>query len=242
MTTVNTQISGLKGYDATQYATLTETAAAQNVDMSVVDSELLDAISEGKSFTEAVNIVTADLPELTEPKMTPTPADYYNCAGLPSPGAAMMAVMVENNAEERRDNAELRIQQTELIVDKMHSQAEEMRTKATRQLAMGVVSGVVNMVMGAISMGMACKTMHRADTEFDNFLQGTTKKGTITSKVGQQAKHNYDNMIMKQQSMTSTMGQMTSGATGIIDGLNQYFATMADAKIKPKNKLHKGIG
>lgn len=217
MTTISSQITNIQGYDATQYAALTEAAEAQGVDTSVVNSALLQAISEGKTFSEAVESVASDLPTLATPTSVPTATTYYVCSGLPSPGAAMMATMVENTAEERRDNAELRIKQTDVIVEKMHDQADEMRSNAGKQLAMGIVSGVISIGMGIGTLCMASATLNKAS------------KCDVTDATG---KKEFDLQITKQQGFNSGIGQIGSGVSGIVDSSAKYMDTMAQATIK----------
>lgn len=217
MTTISSQITNIQGYDASQYAALTETAEAQGVKTSVVDAALLSAIDQGKTFSEAVDSVTSDLPTLTQPSSVPTATTYYVCSGLPSPGAAMMATMVENTAEERRDNAELRIKQTDVIVEKMHDQADEMRKNAGKQLAMGIVSATINIAMGIGTLCMASATLKKAN-DCD-----------VTDATGKKA---FDLQITKQQGFNSSVGQIGSGVAGIVDSSAEYMDTMSQARIK----------
>lgn len=239
MTTINSQISNVSGYNEAQYTQLVETAAAKGVDTGTVDAALLSAISAGQSFDTAVSSVASDLPELPAPDKRPTPTDYYSCAGMPSFGAAAMAVMVENTSEERRDNAELRIAQSDVIVEQMHDQADEMRSKAAMQLGMGIATGALSIGMAALSIGMTTSSLKQssaAHKDYMNSLETDSTKGSAflqpKTEAGLNAKANYDAINNKQQAMGGAMNQIGGGVSGMMDSINQYYSTMADATIK----------
>lgn len=233
MTTINTQISSLSGYDATQYAALTAEAEALGVSTATVDSELLAAIAAGKSFSEAVSSVTSDLPDLAEPTVNPTTNSYYICSGLPSPGAAMLATMIEGTAEERRDNTELRVAQTKVIVQNLENQADEMRSKASAQLAMGIASGAISIGMGALTMGLSVKSTQASLKEYDTFTEGLADGATEAQKqAGTVAKGAYDAINSKQQSISTMLNQVGSGASTTLNSVNEYVGAIYDTKIK----------
>lgn len=195
-------ITSVSGYTATQYEELVETAAAKGVSASEVNTDLLAALNAGKSFTEAVDSVAADLPLLDAPPSR-SASDYYACSSIASPGAAVFAIMIDSTAEERRDNAELRISQTEVIASKMEAEADEMRKKAVTQLVLGVVSSAVTIGFGALTAGMA------------------------GSAVGSDA-----GFTTADNAKVTAMGQIGTGIAGLFSTTSDVAGTFFDANIK----------
>ena len=149
-----TDVSQIPGFNQQQYDALIQQAKKQQVDVSLVTSSLLEAVNSGKSFTEAMNAVKADLPKLAPPNMQYM-ALLANWPGLPSPGAAIMALITELSAEQRQQNKELAWAQTEALVNSMKDQAKEMKTMAAIQLAMGISSAAISIAAGAAQAGVA---------------------------------------------------------------------------------------
>ncbi|MDR2934635.1 MAG: type III secretion system translocon subunit SctB [Candidatus Adiutrix sp.] len=96
-----------------------------------------------------------EMPALAKPGL-----DYFidilGEGGL-SPGAAVMALITKDAAEQRKANKEMINLQTEEVVANIEEQASEMRNKAAVQLVMGVVSGAVNIAGGIVSLGIGMK-------------------------------------------------------------------------------------
>ncbi|MFI3271628.1 MAG: type III secretion system translocon subunit SctB [Pseudomonadota bacterium] len=217
MTTITGQVTNTQTYDPTLLPQSIENAAtAATTDNTVVDPSLLSALSQS-SATASTASTSAETPTLAEPTMAPTASNYYVCSGLPSPGAAMMATMVENTAEERRDNAEVRIAQTDVIVTQMENQADEMRSNAAKQLAMGIVSGVLNIASAAVNFAMTANTMKQ------------TSGLDLTNEADRTA---FQGLSMKQQGFSSALSDGMSGLTGMIDAGADYADTLSQARIK----------
>jgi hypothetical protein len=68
-----------------------------------------------------------------------------------SPGAAIMALLTQNSAEQRRVNKEIKATAAESIAKTMETQADEMRSAAVTQLVLGVVAGAITVLGGAFA-------------------------------------------------------------------------------------------
>ncbi len=217
MTTITGQVNNTQNYDPTLLPqSVGNTAPTASTDQTIVDSSLLSALGQSPA-TASTGSSSAETPTLAEPTMAPTASNYYVCSGLPSPGAAMMATMVENTAEERRDNAEVRIAQTEVIVSQMENQADEIRKNAAKQLAMGIVSGLVNIASAAATAAMTVKTLQN------------TKGFDLRNDAD---KVPFERLMAKQQGFTSAMSQGMGGVADMIQAGADYADSMSQARIK----------
>ena len=128
-------VTQASGFDQVAYDKLLESAQAEYVSRSKVDEQLLAALNSGKSFSEAVETVQNELPDLPPPMGT---GEVWSngLAGLPSFSANYLAMITDISSEQRRQNAEMRALQTEEMVDKIQDQASEMRNKAIAQLVL----------------------------------------------------------------------------------------------------------
>ncbi|MDR3037950.1 MAG: type III secretion system translocon subunit SctB [Candidatus Adiutrix sp.] len=80
-----------------------------------------------------------------------------------SPGAAVMALITQDAAEQRKVNKELIAAQTQETVAAINKQAEEMREKAVTQLVCAIVSGVVSIAGSVAALGTGAKLGFKAD-------------------------------------------------------------------------------
>lgn len=152
-----TSVRDIQGFNEEQYQTLLESAKSQNINPDTVDFLLLKTANEERgNFSNTFLSVADELPTLIKPHENAL-YQLTSLAGAPSPGATILAMIVDLTADERKQNATIRIDQTKMIVEKIHSQADEMRSKATAQLAMGVVSGLVSITQGAVALGVQSK-------------------------------------------------------------------------------------
>ena len=149
-----TDITQAPGFNQQQYEQLVQNAKTQKVDVNVVDMALLQAVNNGKSFDEALKLVTTELPKLAEPNYAALKS-LGNWPALPAPGALIMSLITKMSAEQRQQNKELMWAQTEAVVESMKDQADKMRTMAAIQLAMGIVSSATNIAGGLAQAKMS---------------------------------------------------------------------------------------
>lgn len=141
-----------------------------------------------------------ELPALAKPGL-----DYYldilGEGGL-SPGAAIMALITKDAAEQRKANKEMINLQTEEVVANIEEQAKEMRNKAVAQLVMGLVSGSLSIAGGLTSLGVGAAGL---------------KAGTDITMLGQKM---------------GAVGSIFQGATSLIGAGGQFAGAMYDGAIK----------
>jgi hypothetical protein len=153
-----------------------------------------------------------DLPVLSPPGITGTfSLDKLDLTGggMASPGAAILALLTKDAAEQRRVNKELIYQQSEEIVADIKSQAKDIRSKAIVQLVIGVCAGALSIAGGAIS---SCK----AGSALSSYKAGTIDSAQL-STMGTQ--------IQAQQGAWSAGG-------GLMNTASQFAGSMYDAAMK----------
>lgn len=151
-----TDVKQIPGFNPQQYEALVQQAQSQKVDVSLVESSLLQAVNNGKSFDQAMSLIGQNIPKLAAPDLS-FMVQLGNWPSLPAPGAVVMALITEVSAEQRQQNRELAWAQTEAVVSSMKEQAGKMREMAAAQLVMGVASAVTTMVSGAVQSKIAIK-------------------------------------------------------------------------------------
>lgn len=142
-----TDVKQIPDFNQQQYDALIRQAASQKVDISLVDSSLLQAVNNGKSFDQAVSLAGKNLPKLAEPDLS-LMVKLANWPALPAPGAAIMALITEISAEQRQQNRELARVATEAVVESMKDQADKMRDMAVTQLVLGLASAATTVAGG----------------------------------------------------------------------------------------------
>jgi hypothetical protein len=153
-----------------------------------------------------------DLPVLSAPKMTGTfSLDKLDLTGggMASPGAAILALLTKDAADQRRINKELIYQQSSEIVADIKSQAKDIRTKAIIQLVIGVCAGALSIAGGAISS-------FKAGSALKAFNAGTINASQL-STIGTQ--------VQAQQGAWSAGG-------GLMNTASQFAGSMYDAAMK----------
>lgn len=238
-------VTQASGFDQVAYDKLLESAQAEYVSRSKVDEQLLAALNSGKSFSEAVETVQNELPDLPPPMGT---GEVWSngLAGLPSFSANYLAMITDISSEQRRQNAEMRALQTEEMVDKIQDQASEMRNKAIAQLVLGVVSGALSIAQGAAATSMTIKGMRANEVQArevqqsvaDRESMGLTRPLTRQQAYKIQAQSESAYASTKQQAdmlLNTRVGSFNSamgGATGIMGSISQAVGTFMDANIK----------
>lgn len=209
-----TNVNQITGFDATQYNLLLEAAKSEYVSQAQVDQALLNAVNSGKTFAEAVSMVTTSLPTLPPPMGTGSVWDS-GLQGLPSFSANYLAMIGDLAAQQRRQSAEQRALQTEIIVDTIKDQAQMMREKAIFQLCMGIASGLFSIAQGAVSFGMMSSGVK------------------ANAKITDQSQRSHADMLLntKVQSFNSAAG----GVGGMLSSVNQAVGGIYDAEIKMKD-------
>lgn len=202
-----TNVHQITGFDAQQYNLLLEAAKSEYVSQAQVDKALLDAVNAGKTFDQAISMVTTSLPTLPPPMGTGTVWDN-GLLGLPSFSANYLAMIGDVAAQQRRQSAEQRAMQTEITVNEIKDQAKEMRAKAITQLCIGIVTGTLSIAQGAMSFKMM--------------------KSGLDKKPGRQASMLLNTRV---QSFTSAAG----GVTGMMSSINQAAGGFFDANIKARD-------
>ena len=149
-----TDITQAPGFNQQQYNQLLESARSLRVDVSMVDSKLLAEVNNGKSFDEALKLLSSDLPKLASPNAYAFD-QLKGWIGAPAPGALVMALVTELSAQQREQNREMMWAETEAIAKSMKDQAKEMRTMAGIQLAMGLTSAAINIASGVAQAKIA---------------------------------------------------------------------------------------
>ena len=206
-----TDITKTPGFDQQQYNQLLESAKLQNVDVSLVDSKLLDAVNSGKSFSEALKIVSTELPTLAPPK-NPF-EDLKGWIGTPAPGALVMALITQLSADQRAQNKEMMWAQTEAIQESMQDQAKKMRTMAAVQLALGIAASATT-IAGGIAQGVVAGKSTGIDTSTD---------------AGKQL---GSGMAMLQSTKAQGIGTAIGGGAGLFSAGAQFAGSMYQAEFK----------
>ncbi len=197
-----TDVRQIPGFDQQQYEALIRQAESQKVDISLVESSLLQAVNSGKSFDQAVSLVGKNLPKLAEPDLS-LMVKLANWPALPAPGAVIMALITEVSAEQRQRNRELAWAQTEAVVDSMKNQADEMRKMAATQLVLGLASAAT-----------------------------TIAGGVAQAKIAGGGKGMGDGAAMLQSAKAQGAGTAISGGAKIFDSASQFAGSMFQAQIK----------
>ena len=145
-----------------------------------------------------------DLPSLPQARSAPSLSS--NFAAIASPGAAIMALLTQNAAEQRQINKEVKAAEAESVAKMIESQAKDMREKAVIQLVMGVASGAITIAGGALTAGKASASLNAGNVSQNTALQTNVK---LTGE-----------------------SQAYQGAASIASTLSTFAGTMYDAKIK----------
>ena len=175
-------ITTLSGYDqkiyddlAAQYTQRTGKSEA------ALQNELLALVDSGKSISEAMNIVSNELPALTPP-IWEQDFTSYTAGALPSFGSNYMALITDIAAEQRKQTADQKALQTELLISNIEEQADNIRTKAALELTAGIISGATQIASGFFTAAKVSSGMKGATGDAFN---GTAM--TVSTKVQAQA-------------------------------------------------------
>ncbi len=175
-------ITTLSGYDqkiydelAAQYTQRTGKSEA------ALKNELIALVYSGKSISEAMTLVSSELPALAPPIWEQDFTSYAPGA-LPSFGSNYMALITEIAAEQRKQTADQKALQTELLIANIEEQADNIRTKAALELTAGILSGATQIASGVfttVGVGRGMKGVS------GDAFTGTAM--TVTTKVQAQA-------------------------------------------------------
>jgi hypothetical protein len=143
-----------------------------------------------------------DDPPMPPPKYD---LDFAGLELMPTPGAAVMALITKNAAEQRQINKNIKAAEAEEVAKTIEEQAEEMKKKAVLQLVMGCISGAVSIAGGLCT---ACRA---------------------GSALG--AKMESGQAMLKS---TQLGGEQSAwqGLSTIFSTVSQYYGTVYDANIK----------
>ncbi len=218
-----TDITQAPGFNQQQYNQLLESARDMRVNVSVVDSKLLSAINNGKSFDEALKLVSSDMPKLAPPNAYAF-SQLKGWTTVPAPGAVVMALITEISAQQREQNKQQMWAQTEAVVKSMHDQADKMRTMAGIQLALGLTSAGVNVAAGVVQGRIATKstggdmaTSARATGAGKAIGGGAEALGAINQFVGSMYQAEFKEMEADQEKMRA----MRESLKDLSDGLKE---------------------
>lgn len=219
-----TDITQAPGFNQQQYEQLVESAKTQNVAATIVDSKLLEAINAGKSFDEALTMVSSDLPRLSKPNAQAF-EQLKGWVALPAPGALVMSLITEISAQQREQNKQLMWAQTEAVVDSMKDQADKMRTMAGIQLALGIVSATINVAAGIaqakVASGAGDGMVQAAKAQGVGKAVGGGAEifGSINQFVGSMYQADFKEMEADQErmrTMRETMKDLNDGLKELI--------------------------
>ena len=156
------EVNQIAGFDTSQYNALVDAAQTQGVTKTQVNNALLEAAKPGKAFSEAVDIVKNQLPELAAPSSNIMP-DPKQWVALPSPCALVVSLIITDAAEQRQANRELIFSQGMSMADLIDKQAEKIKLGATQKFACAITGAAVSMAGSAISLGFASAGVGRTD-------------------------------------------------------------------------------
>ena len=145
-----------------------------------------------------------ELPNLPKSKLSAAITSDF--VAIASPGAAIMALLTENAADQRQINKELKAAQSESTAQLIESQADDLREKAVIQLALGIVSGAISIAGGIVTASKAVIALNSTDTS-KNFAMQTNAKLNAESQAYQ-------------------------GGSSLASTVSTFFGTKIDAKIK----------
>ena len=186
---------------------------------------------------ESGNAPQAGLPSLPPGTATNLSAiSGWSASGaIPSPGAAIMALIGRNAAEERQLNRELVAKETEHIAEQLEEEAKEMRKKAVAQLVTGIVSGSVQIGMGVTSMTMAGKSFSDAKTSTGLQLEAKSLKADgaldAAAQLGASAK-DFSAHASKLSTTANALNSVSQGTTGILNSMGQFVSSQYDVELK----------
>ncbi len=154
---MSTRIEQSAGFDAAVYNQLIQTAQQQNVSSAKVDEMLLQAISEGKNFSEAIQQVKNDLPTLAPPPPGNAIEGLKEWSGLASasPCALMAALLIKDSAEEHRQNRDRILAEGESIAQKIEEEADKIEEGAMQKFWCAVAANAVTIATSAGSMAIS---------------------------------------------------------------------------------------
>lgn len=205
---IYTDVTKVPGYNATQYEALVNNAETQGVDRARIDALLLSAVNDGKDFSQAVEQVISQIPNLKSPRNASLKF-LGEWTGVPAPGTVIMALITEISAKNRQQNKELMWAQTEALVASINDQADTMKSMAWHQLAIGLVAAGTGIVGGAMGGGM---TMGGA------IMQGVTQGvGSARDFAGTMFQASMKSMEADQERMRATRDSLKDLNDGLKD-------------------------
>lgn len=197
-----TDVRQIPDFNQQRYDALIQQAKSRSVDAGLVTASLLEAVNSGKSFDDALKMVTSEYPQLVPPNAA-LMANLANWPAMPAPGAVVLALITEISAEQRQRNRELTWAQTEAVVKSMKDQADEMRNMAVTQFVMGLASAATTVAGGIAQARVA---------------SGGAGLGNGASIL----------LSAKAQGVGTAVG----GGAKALDAANQFVGSMFQAKFK----------
>lgn len=207
---IYTDVTKIPGYNQTQYDTLVNKARSEGVDKARIDQLLLDAVNEGKNFTEAIQQVTSQIPTLKKAASIP-PAFLGEWTALPAPGTVIMAMVTEIAAKNRQQNKELMWAQTEAIASSMEEQADTMKTMAWTQFTISCFAAV-----GGIIGGAAGGNMTGAGLVFGSISQAVNSGSQFAGTLFQAEIKEMDADQERMRAMRDSLKDLNDGLKDLI--------------------------
>ncbi|MBR5998125.1 MAG: hypothetical protein IK027_03365, partial [Deltaproteobacteria bacterium] len=232
---MNTRIEQSSGYDPTLYNQLIQETRQQNVSDDTVDAALLQAIKEGKSFTEAIKQVRNDLPPLTAARPCNVSAGLKEWCGLASasPCALMAALLIKDSAEEHRQNRDRIMAEGENIAQKMEEEADKIEKGAMQKFACAVTASVVNMAVAAGSIAItagAGKLGAKTAPEKGAGAEGIELEDLAAPKPKPQPQPKYSREQLA--AFAQSNNQIGGGIASIINAGGDYAQALRQAEAK----------
>ncbi len=121
---------------------------SQSQDINAPQERMIPVTLTEALTQEQLQALQLNKPSDTLMTMPMQEIDMSELVALPTPGAAMMQMIVDSSAESKKINRMLAYEQGMLTVDSIKAEAQEIRENAALQLALGITSGVLTMASG----------------------------------------------------------------------------------------------
>ncbi|UQZ90980.1 hypothetical protein C4J81_17865 [Deltaproteobacteria bacterium Smac51] len=167
-----------------------------------------------------------DTPELAQPpvKNTASQTEALRAfTAVPSPTAAIMAMITETAADQRRINKEMIVDEANRASEKMLDQAQEMRSKGAAMLAIGIVSGTLSLAAAGFSVGMAAKAPAKPQALKDSVagVEGNAAGDTLVEKFSDKMGQAKESLATKFDSIKDKFKSKSPAAERSLDGAEE---------------------
>ncbi|MBR5882569.1 MAG: hypothetical protein IKY97_03710 [Mailhella sp.] len=181
---MSTDVTSLSGYDAQKYEELqvqyTEQTGKTSADFDRYASSI---ITEGMTFEEFENKVSAEIPTL-DPPIYEQDFSLYVSTAPASFGSTYLALIQDLASDQRRQNADTKALETEALISNIEEQADNIRTKAALDLTASVISGAAQIACGAVSIGMGSAALKGGAGDSALLVKNTQIQGVTGAITG----------------------------------------------------------